>query len=283
MKYKMEELVPIVAALTEQYTSGESSSITYEKANQLMAAVLYCIRENGRWETPDKNDWSARNRLLAKKQLPAKQAYEAGYHKVVQKAKMAMELYHNILERFDAYENRCLKDTVLKGMPEFFKWYDPKFAPQDTILTLDYPILTNISAYQGIDAIYLYLKSISYEQLFLGELDKTYIMQSLQSYHTEYKDMIENLCQIVYTAVICSVLIGKDMDSGAFSKEEKERLKKVLLNLTEEELIRRITDITNHFVVKYYEENKELLEYLSFSIPDMAKRLQWRSSWRRKK
>ena len=35
MRYEMEELVPIVAKLAKRYTSGESTSITYEKAQQL--------------------------------------------------------------------------------------------------------------------------------------------------------------------------------------------------------------------------------------------------------
>ena len=45
MNYKMEELVPIVAKLAEEYTAGESTSITYEKAQQLMEAVIYSIHE----------------------------------------------------------------------------------------------------------------------------------------------------------------------------------------------------------------------------------------------
>lgn len=49
MDYEMEELVPIVGKLAEKYTSHESTSITYEKAEQLMGAVLYCIHEL--WES----------------------------------------------------------------------------------------------------------------------------------------------------------------------------------------------------------------------------------------
>ena len=40
MDYEMEELVPIVGKLAEKYTAHESTSITYEKAEQLMEAVL---------------------------------------------------------------------------------------------------------------------------------------------------------------------------------------------------------------------------------------------------
>ena len=43
MNYEMEELVPLVGKLEEKYTGHESTSITYEKAEQLMEAVIYCI------------------------------------------------------------------------------------------------------------------------------------------------------------------------------------------------------------------------------------------------
>ena len=48
MHYEMEELIPIVGRLAEKYTANESTSVTYEKAEQLMGAVLYCMRRSGR-------------------------------------------------------------------------------------------------------------------------------------------------------------------------------------------------------------------------------------------
>ena len=39
MSFSMEELLPIVAWLTEKYTSKESTSISYERARQFMEAA----------------------------------------------------------------------------------------------------------------------------------------------------------------------------------------------------------------------------------------------------
>ena len=41
----MEELVPIVGKLAGEYMGHASTSVTYETAEQLMEAVLYCVRE----------------------------------------------------------------------------------------------------------------------------------------------------------------------------------------------------------------------------------------------
>lgn len=56
MEYTMEELVPVVGKLAEKYTAYESTSITYEKAEQLMGAVLYCIVFRN-WSKPDVIVW----------------------------------------------------------------------------------------------------------------------------------------------------------------------------------------------------------------------------------
>lgn len=45
MDYQMEELLPIVSELAQKYTGYESTSITYEKAQSLMEAVLFCLSE----------------------------------------------------------------------------------------------------------------------------------------------------------------------------------------------------------------------------------------------
>ena len=82
MDYEMEELLPVVARLTETYTGFEHTSITYEKAEQLMGAVLYCIRE---LELPGGET------LASKERISAQQAYEIGVACVEKKAKEALD------------------------------------------------------------------------------------------------------------------------------------------------------------------------------------------------
>lgn len=91
----------------------------------------------------------------------------------------------------------ALYDTVVKGLPEFFKWYDVRFHPQDTVLTLDYPLLKDISGYTGVDAVYEFIVSVKKEQEFLRGFQREYVVEMLYGYCEEYEDMIENLCEIV--------------------------------------------------------------------------------------
>lgn len=188
MQYEMEQLIPIVARLSEKYTSKESTSISYEKAEQLMGAVIYCIEEL------EKEKEAA---IVTNTQMPAEEAYELGLKCVIEKVKKTMALYHEIIAGFEWYENRCLYDTVAKGMPEFFKWYDVYFNPQEELLLLDYPVEKDLTKLQGVDKIYEYLLCIKAEQDFLQNYAKTEVVQILREYSAGYKSMIENIGQIV--------------------------------------------------------------------------------------
>ena len=71
----IEDLIPIVAMLSEKYTSKQSSSITYEMANQLMEAAKYCIRER---EYQLKEECGSKNGIVLSKES-AMEAYQRGY------------------------------------------------------------------------------------------------------------------------------------------------------------------------------------------------------------
>ena len=194
MQYTMEELVPIVALLTDKYTGKESTSITYEKAQQLMNAVIYCINE---WNRSFRSKSSTQTSLMDQQHtLSAKQAYEQGYNLVVKKVKKSLELYNEILTDFDSYGSKSLEETFLKGMPAFFMWYDARFEPQNTILTLDYPVPMDYTKICGADAIYRYLTLIKKEQDYLKQFPRENVIARLRAYHPHYEELFENLTEM---------------------------------------------------------------------------------------
>lgn len=134
MDDKMEELIPIVADLAKQYAGCDNTSITYENAQRLMHGVIFCLNEYHN---------SAANQLC-RNDISIMEQYQTGRQLVFEKAKQILEIHNEMSSCFDDYNIICLRDTVQKGIPEFLKWYDAKFFPQDTILTLDYPILEDI-------------------------------------------------------------------------------------------------------------------------------------------
>lgn len=335
MHYEMEELIPIVGRLAEKYTANESTSVTYEKAEQLMGAVLYCIHEAEQqgWQEGDAsgNIEGASDRhplTVTEKKLSAKQAYEAGAACVEQKTRKALKLYHEILPEFQSYDNACLNDTFVRGFPEFFKWYDVKFQPQNTILTLDYPVLKDISGLSGIDKVYAFIKCIRLEQQFLRKFPRSYVAEILEQYaqrtirnvkyggtdgemvgaHSaegdqdssdvphvdendalyEYsrKDIMENLCEIVFLSVLLHILVRKPLSEPIFLESEYALLEEMCFQKELPEVRERLRDAADVLFEQYDSEDaegreitkklrtgRELSEYLSGAIDGLAARL----------
>ena len=244
MNFSVEELLPVVGKLAEKYTGWESTSITYEKAEQLMEAVLYCIREMD----------GQREGLVSQEKMSAEMAYELGYQCVVEKVKETLDLYHKILPDFSFYENRCLRDTFLKGIPEFFRWYDVKFEPQNTILTLDYPVLVDLSGCSGIDRIHKYLACIHVEQKFLQRFPEEEVIHILSRYNKHHRDMIENICDFVLLDIAKKMVA----EAGLTGEQEiKDFLRSVVPRLVQE----------------YYGGDEDLCDYLSHGMDNVITRI----------
>lgn len=264
MDYEMEELVPIVGKLAEKYTSHESTSITYEKAEQLMGAVLYCIHEL--WE-------SSGNAPSLNKKLSAQRAYEMGAAYVRDKTGKALDLYNRILPEFCHYENKCLYDTFVKGIPEFFKWYDVQFEPQNTILTLDYPLLKDISEYTGIDKIFEFIKAIGLEQKFLKLFPAGYVINILSKDNRNWQESMDNICEIVFIHVIGHIILGKSLTVIELEEDDYSYMQKIFKQATLEDIKKQLTTALEIFIKNYYENDKELLNYLSGAISGIVVRL----------
>lgn len=264
MKYEMEDLVPIVAKLAEGYTSKESTSITYERAQQLMEAVLYSIREAEK---------AGQFSLIQKDELSTERMYAIGVKCVEDKTKEALDLYNGIMTHFSSYGNQCLYDTVVKGLPEFFKWYDCRYDPQNTILTLDYPILMDISEQTGIDKIYDFLFCIQLEQIFLNKFPPEYVMEILSKYDKQYKLMIENLCEIVLMNVISHMLAGKEIFILDFEPEEYLKMQTLIQKENLSDLREKLKNAVKVLVREYYENDEKLMEYLYKAVDNIAVRM----------
>lgn len=213
MEYRMEKLIPIVAELTERYTSKESSSVSYDTANALMEAVLYCMDEcirNGQGMT-DPGHLPGENLL-----------YRQGAALVIQKTYKAKQIYEAILPTFEDYGCMNYRDTVLKGMPEFFVRYDPVFFPGRHLLTLDYPLLCGNPGLRGIDLILEYLKGIWIESCFLNSFDRRSVRNLLEQISPDYEELyLDNICSpVLLHAAIRSVTRRPVRESQGMARED---------------------------------------------------------------
>lgn len=218
MEYQIEELLPITARLIEKYTSKESTSVPYETANMIMEAVIYCIEENR----------TARQSgvVMPEKMPDAKTMYETGYELVIQNVHLAREIFEQVTVSFEDYGCENYRNTVVNGMPEFFLRYDPKFKPQDHLLTLDYPLLGGNPKRCGIDMILDYLQGIQTEQTFLNCFPHRAVMAVLAETNAEYRELyLDNICEAVLFRALCCMVAGSSLKDLQLSAEDLEEIR----------------------------------------------------------
>lgn len=260
MKDRAEELLPIVAELADKYTGKESTSITYEKARQLMEAVLYCIHEYEEYLAEGQE-------LLSPDGHPdAKAVYGLGYEIVLRKVKETQILYNKIIPDFKYYENRCYYETFVKGIPSFFLYYDPRFQPQNHILTLDYPVLYPIDPLCGIDAVGAFVKCISLEQVFLGKLPDEYVRHVLRAYSPDYDELFINLAAVVLRNILGCRMAGKGVRTQGYTCKELEQLTDYVSRKSAASLEQNMRGLVDELVISGYGGEEELSEYLKADL-----------------
>ncbi|WP_313582766.1 DUF6179 domain-containing protein [Lacrimispora sp.] len=262
MSFETEELMPIVAELADKYTGKESTSITYEKARQLMEAVLYCIHEY-------EEDAKKGQELLSMDGKPvAKRVYSLGYETVLRTVKETQILYNKVIPYFKYYENRCYYDTFVKGIPSFFLYYDPRFQPQNHLLTLDYPVLYPVNPLQGIDAISTFVKCVSLEQVFLGKLPDEYVLHVLRAYSPDHGDLIINLAGIVLRNILGCRMAGKRVNTKGYTPGELERLIDYVNKNNVDSLGQEMKGLVDELIQSGYDGLEELGDYLKDDLHD---------------
>lgn len=260
-EYEMEELIPIVADLTEQYTSKESTSVTYERAKYLMEAVLYCIQA-----------CESEYALVGKDGLSAREAYRMGYEKIQEKISNAKKQYAQMLPKFRSYGNENYQDTFFCGIAGFFEQYDSRFAPQENIITMDYPVLLPMNRFSGIYAVEKYLWCIRMEQIFFNEFEECYVMEILQSFQKGYQKEFYNLCSIFFRHIL-----GKMMVVMMSSEDETEAYTVLEIYLKEhsQKQIRELAGRSLHILIQqHWTGNEDLEKYLELDLDNFVTDLQ---------
>lgn len=273
MDYKPDELLAVVAELAERYTRKESSSITYEKAEQFMEAVLYCLHQH------EMKDMGEENTTLKNKDgnTDIKLLYEAGYQMVLDKTKRAKALYEGMVQEFESYGNMAYYETVIKGLPSFFVHYDPKFRPQNHLLTLDYPVLGSLGQECGIDVIWHYVNCIDMEVMFLRAFPKEYVRKLLDCVYGNYQELFINIPSVVVRNLLGWMMARQRFKPQPLTDSELETVRHRVAAMELCELRDALQNALRDFLNHGFQDSERLYSYLVWDIPDFAVELKNRA------
>lgn len=266
--FTQEELTQAAARLAFSWSGADSTSVSYEKAEELLEAVLYCLKE-----------WEGQEGLVCReKRIGVWEAYQSGKQIAVQKVERLKNLYHERLLDFPDYGLACLRDMI-RAIPGFLRWYDVRFAPQNTLLTLDYPVLAGLDGMTGIDKVLAYGQCLDCERTFLEKLEPGYVSEALLTYHPDYRELVENLCSMVLPGIMGHIMLKKPLSNRGFAAEEYSWLESMIGAREKEELEAFLNQIIGRMTETIYGGAKELREYLSQNAGEAALRMKHAAEW----
>lgn len=232
---ELEDALPVVARLARRYAGNDSTSLSYEAANQLMEAALYCIREGERR--------LADSALPTQRRPTAQALYDLGLEAIRQKALFCRMKYERLQRSFRSYGAALYEEAVTREIPYFLTHYDVLFSPHEHGIALGYPTRRPLGDLRGVHAVSAYLTCLSMEQHFLSALPEPFVRGALRFYSAEYRDLPCNLCSVVLRSVIGHAVSQKTLRlpeltatdyraiAGFFAEEDAKQVEEKLKGL----------------------------------------------------
>lgn len=108
---------------------------------------------------------------------------------------------------------------------------------------------------------------------FLNLFPEDYVINILSKYNKQYKEMVENICEIVFMSVIVHILAGKPLTELDLEESDYSRIQEVFAQTDLNDINEWLKSAIKVFVEKHCENGSELLEYLSGAVSGITIRL----------
>lgn len=223
----MQKLLALLAKQTEKYTMGESSSVTVDTAQELMASLWYTLTL-----ALDENHTPYDSLLTGDLSAILKHGQTILQGKLVQ----TKRLWEVVCRTAPEIPNAYYLDT-LRGIGDYLKHYDFVFFAHQRPPCIDYPLLMPVSeSLQGITYTKQYLKHLLTENLIFRTFDQKTVVTILQRVAPDYQEYYLNLCEQPLTNALGLSLLGEDGRILRFSSNQQMQLETKLRYVRTEKL-----------------------------------------------
>lgn len=230
--YKIQSgLMMLLKDVIRKYTRGESSSVSTEIAENLMASILYAVDAYAfSFEQPE-------SAITDLKTFGIKEGYEKGVNLLNQFFAETKRLYKEIRRSrldvpVDAYNM-----TIDEALPLFISKYGIIFDAHHTMASIDYPLAVDDMRLQGIYYIRRYMEHLQTETRFCQSFNGQDLLELLINFgrvcRFDYRIELYNIFELVLSQSAFSILAGGDADQVKISDHQFHRLKQVFTRLNE--------------------------------------------------
>ena len=239
------DCLKFLAHKVERFNSGDSSSIRVEKAQDILASIMFTI---GLWLKTYNNPDDA---IVEIRNVQITELYERGLNRI-KTLVTALKTIHSMLrQKLLNTENVFYNATIVDGINGFFKLYYPEYGAHEIHITADYPVYNPVPKLAGIEFIYAYVKALYYENQFCINFSPDDIRRLLLNYHKGYQGLLINIYEHVLTAAIGCILTGADVHKLILSEDGVARLQRLFSGKSKSKILiiiqRAVHDLGNIF------------------------------------
>ncbi|MGN0735460.1 MAG: DUF6179 domain-containing protein [Anaerovoracaceae bacterium] len=188
------QLLELLAQKCDEWTGGESSSLPAEKAQDILASIIYVIGLASKEQHDD---------------VPVSELFEQGLICVQKKLFSCHMLQRRILKNLFNTPNVFYLSTIQGGISGFFKLYSPQFSAHEIHITADYPVCLGRPQLEGVEFIEEYLSRIDAENAFCNLFDPALVHRLMCGLSTDYAQVPVNIFEHVLLAALGLVLAGR--------------------------------------------------------------------------
>lgn len=140
-------------------------------------------------------------------------------------------------------------------------------------MTLDYPLLRDLSGLTGIDRIYAFLECICIEQRFLGGFLQEYVHMAQAEADGMYGELTENVCETVLLSLLEHVLVKKPLSEWKLEQTDRLQIRAICAQTDTAGLRRLLEDAATAVAAEYFNGDAALSAYLHCAVGNIAVRL----------
>lgn len=257
------ELVLILAEQSDKWSKGESSSIPTEKAQEIMASILFIMGIFLKsLQTPEQA-------LDILKSKPLKDLYEEGQKLTQRKIISTRRLQKRIINNLLNTSNVFYRSTIVDGIDGFFKMYSPQFSAQEIHITVDYPVYIGRPELCGIEFIEQYLRYIDAENGFCVCFDEQDIHHLLCGLTKDYRSIPLNIFEPVLLSALGLTMLGRSPKPLNLNSDDIS----ILYQKFSEQSLNQIIDCLTNSLINLEKEimlPKNSKQYVILCIPTFA-------------
>jgi hypothetical protein len=265
------ELLELLQELIGRYTQGESSSVSVDTAERLLASAVYAL------DAHLKSLKAPGEAITALKSADIRTLHAQGVERIRQVLEEVRRLYLEVRKNrldvpVDAYNA-----TIDEALPAFLKKYDILFDAHNTMASIDYPLAVDDMRLQGVFYIKQYLERLHIEDQFCRQWERDELILLLENYgrvcRFDYRIELFNIFELVFHHALFSVLSGGDVRRILISPVQYARLEHLFIHADAAAVDAMIRRAVDGLLEQLPPQEPGTEDYLKQCCPDLVRRI----------